>query len=87
MYIDGFKTETSTGTGVYNERSRVQLSVSLDHYGTVFQAEVTTIQQDKRNKSIAICLDRRAGLKTISSTEVKFRRVRLPDSFVTVKKT
>lgn len=32
----GLKNETGTGVGVYEERHRVQLSVSLNHYTTAF---------------------------------------------------
>lgn len=54
--------ETGTGIGVYERQGRVQLSVSLDYYATVFKVEVMVIyncvniilKQGTRNKSISI---------------------------------
>ncbi|KAJ8940765.1 hypothetical protein NQ318_000858 [Aromia moschata] len=44
-YTDGSKTQQGTGAGIYNETEKLQYSIPLGKYASVFQAEVYAIAE------------------------------------------
>ncbi|XP_069964561.1 uncharacterized protein [Bactrocera oleae] len=76
-YIDGLKTAEGMCAGVAGPR--INLSIPMGSFPSIFQAEVYAIsrcveinlQRNYRNKSICILSDSQAALKAISTFEVK----------------
>ena len=82
-YTDGSKTEEGVGTGIYGQKSKKMISVSLTKETTVFQAEVAAIhhcvgeinRHNDNNRSIAIVSDSQATLKALNSIQVNSKLV------------
>ncbi|MBZ5796184.1 RNAse HI domain-containing protein, partial [Burkholderia contaminans] len=82
-YTDGSKTQQGTGAGIYNETEKLQYSIPLGKYTSVFQAEVyailhcakENITRSYTNKRIDILSDSQAALKAITNPKVTSRLV------------
>ncbi|KAJ8917941.1 hypothetical protein NQ315_002636 [Exocentrus adspersus] len=80
-YTDGSKTEQGTGAGIYSGMRKIELSLPLGRYTSVFQAEVYALLQCARennlrayrNKRINILTDSQAALKGLRNHKVTSR--------------
>lgn len=45
LYIDGFRNAQGVGTDIYRKSAKVEISIILQNYDTVFQAEIWAIQE------------------------------------------
>ncbi|KAJ8914612.1 hypothetical protein NQ315_015349 [Exocentrus adspersus] len=80
-YTDGSKTEQGTGAGIYSGMRKIELSLPLGRYTSVFQAEVYALLQCARennlrayrNKRINILTDSQAALKGLWNHKVTSR--------------
>ncbi|XP_046145429.1 uncharacterized protein LOC123988721 [Osmia bicornis bicornis] len=78
-YTDGSKTKTGTGAGIWGERPRAEIAMSLDPHVSILQAEVFAIwacaklclERNYRDKHIYICSDSKAALGSIRATIVR----------------
>lgn len=82
-YTDGSKTNHGVGAGVYCKKPRVNISVSLGEYSSVFQAEVHAIELCIRenlrmgysNRKIFILSDSKAAILALHSYQFKSKLV------------
>ncbi|KAJ8915456.1 hypothetical protein NQ315_003219 [Exocentrus adspersus] len=80
-YTDESKTEQGTGAGIYSGMRKIELSLPLVRYTSVFQAEVYALLQwarennfrAYRNKRINILTDSQAALKGLRNHKVTSR--------------
>ncbi|KAJ8914109.1 hypothetical protein NQ315_014306 [Exocentrus adspersus] len=83
-YTDGTKTEQGTGAGIYNGMRKIELSLPLGRYTSVFQVEVYAVLQCARennlrayrNNRINILTDSQAALKGLRNHKVTSRLLR-----------
>jgi hypothetical protein len=82
-FIDGSRTDSGTGAGIYGTRPDRSFSFSLGKYDTVFQTETYAILESEyentrrayKHKLILIFSDSQAALKALSSPKVTSRLV------------
>ena len=83
LYTDGSKTDDGTGSGVYCEELKFEISIPLGALATVFQSEVYAIcegtsvllERNLLNKKVVICTDSEASIEALSSCKISSRTV------------
>ena len=73
IYTDGSKTKHGSGAGVFSQELEVNLSIPLDEYTTIFQAEIygifsgasTIFERQIKDKHIRIVTDSKAALHSL----------------------
>ena len=74
VYTDGSKMDTGSGSGVYSTNPQMSISIPLDNYATITQAETCAILKACKfltslgtcDKNINICSDSQASLKALN---------------------
>lgn len=85
VFTDGSKSELGCGAGLTIKDSYTKSSIKLPDECSIFQCEVYAIKkacesvnliEAVRNKSIAICVDSQAALKSLNSNSIKSATVK-----------
>ncbi|KAJ3651057.1 hypothetical protein Zmor_017119 [Zophobas morio] len=79
IYVDGAKTDSGSGAGIYSEQLNAQISVPLGTHTSVLQTELMGIMLGARiiaereigNKSIRILTDSKSALLALDSCMVR----------------
>jgi ribonuclease HI len=83
-YTDGSLTSNGTGCGIYSKKDDTKVSISMEDFNSVFQAEVFAIQKctsillqkNTTNKKVIIHSDSQAALKAIRSNVITSKVVK-----------
>lgn len=84
LYTDGSRNPNGVGVGVFCRRPRIEVSINLGRYATIYQAEVYAlvlcarelIDRSTSNKNIYIVSDSQAALKALGSYRITSKLVR-----------